>query len=162
MARAAQAKTTAENPPVTAPKRKRPTRAKTKPTKPPVVGTPFPPGLSGNPGGRPKGLARHVRDQCGGNGELLVSMMLSAMSGRLPDGVEADGVTQKFKPVDVPDRLAAARWLGDRGWGKAPAYAPIEEGDPLDISEQAETEMAADLDRALDELAEKRRKRNAA
>lgn len=157
MARAAQAKTAAENPPVTAVKRKRPSRAKTKPP----VGTPFAPGQSGNPGGRPKGLARHVREQCGADGNLLVQMMMTAMSGRLPDGVDAQGEPQ-FVKVDVPDRLAAARWLGDRGWGKAPAYAPIEEGDPLDISEQAETELAADLDRALDELAEKRRKRAAA
>lgn len=32
------------------------------------------------------------------------------------------------------DRLEASRLLADRGWGKAPAYAAIEEADPLDLA----------------------------
>jgi hypothetical protein len=32
------------------------------------------------------------------------------------------------------DRLEASRLLADRGWGKAPTYAAIEEDDPLDLA----------------------------
>jgi len=32
------------------------------------------------------------------------------------------------------DRLEASRLLADRGWGKAPTYAAIEEADPLDLA----------------------------
>jgi hypothetical protein len=39
------------------------------------------------------------------------------------------------------DRLEASRLLAERGWGKAPAYAAIEEGDPLDL---ADAEKAAE------------------
>jgi hypothetical protein len=31
------------------------------------------------------------------------------------------------------DRVAACRELLDRGWGKAPAFASIEAGDPLEL-----------------------------
>jgi hypothetical protein len=43
------------------------------------------------------------------------------------------------------DRLEASRLLADRGWGKAPNYAAIEEGDPLDL---ANLEAAAEEFRA--------------
>jgi hypothetical protein len=43
------------------------------------------------------------------------------------------------------DRLAASRLLADRGWGKAPTYAAIEEADPLDL---ANLEQAAEDFRA--------------
>jgi hypothetical protein len=43
------------------------------------------------------------------------------------------------------DRIAAAREIFDRGWGKAPAYAPIEGGDPLEES---------DLDKAIKDIAD--------
>ena len=43
------------------------------------------------------------------------------------------------------DRIAAAREIMDRGWGKAPAYAPIEGGDPLGRTE---------LDKAIQDLAD--------
>jgi hypothetical protein len=32
------------------------------------------------------------------------------------------------------DRLEASRLLADRGWGKAPTFAAIEENDPLDLA----------------------------
>jgi hypothetical protein len=43
------------------------------------------------------------------------------------------------------DRLEASKLLADRGWGKAPTYAAIEEGDPLDLAamEQAAEEFRA-------------------
>jgi hypothetical protein len=39
------------------------------------------------------------------------------------------------------DRLEASRLLADRGWGKAPTHAAIEEADPLDL---ANLEQAAE------------------
>jgi hypothetical protein len=43
------------------------------------------------------------------------------------------------------DRLQASKLLADRGWGKAPTYAAIEEEDPLDL---ANLEAAAEEFRA--------------
>lgn len=124
-------------------------------------GRPFQPGNSANPGGRPKGIARYARDRVGNDGHLLIDFMVQAMTGRLPDGVDAQGQT-KWVDVPVRDRLAAAMWLGDRGFGKAPQFAPIEEDDPLDLKgEQELEELAAELDASIDELAAKRAKREA-
>ena len=46
------------------------------------------------------------------------------------------------------DRLEASRLLADRGWGKAPAYVPIDEDNPLgleDVKAAAEEFRAAIL-----------------
>jgi hypothetical protein len=43
----------------------------------PVVGRPFAPGVSGNPGGRPKGLARYVRALVGEDGRRVADLMLA-------------------------------------------------------------------------------------
>jgi hypothetical protein len=43
------------------------------------------------------------------------------------------------------DRLEASRLLADRGWGKAPAYAAIEEDNPLGLED---VEAAAEEFRA--------------
>jgi hypothetical protein len=45
------------------------------------------------------------------------------------------------------DRLEASRLLADRGWGKPPTYAAIEEADPLDLAnlEQAAEEFRAKI-----------------
>ena len=44
-----------------------------------VTGAGFVPGVSGNPGGRPKGLARTVREMVGEDGSLVAEFMLSVM-----------------------------------------------------------------------------------
>jgi hypothetical protein len=48
------------------------------------VGRPFPKGVSGNPGGRPQGLARYVRELVGDDGRRIADFML----GVLDDGTE--------------------------------------------------------------------------
>ena len=72
-----------------------------------VVGKPFPKGVSGNPGGRPRGLAAYVRESTG-NGQEMVDLMTSVMRGETIDGT---------KPR-IKDRMDAASWLSDRAFGK--------------------------------------------
>lgn len=69
-----------------------------------MTGAGFQPGISGNPGGRPKGLARRVRELVGENGEAIAEYMHSVMND---------------ERARTADRLEAAKWLADRGFGKA-------------------------------------------
>ena len=82
-------------------------------------GRPFLKGQSGNPGGRPKGLVSAIREQTR-NGEELVTFMLRVFRG------EADGVRLR-------DRLDAATWLADRGFGKPTQAMELagKDGEPL-------------------------------
>lgn len=109
-----------------------------------VTGAGFQPGRSGNPGGRPKGLARKARELCGDDGETVLLYLASIMA----DTKAANS-----------DRIAAAKLLLERGWGKAPTFAPIEDGDPLELAEAEAAEIAASFDRRLDEVARKREQR---
>ena len=69
-----------------------------------VTGAGFLPGHSGNPGGRPRGLARRVRELVGDNGELILEFMVDVLGD---------------ETARTADRLQAAKWLADRGFGKA-------------------------------------------
>jgi hypothetical protein len=88
----------------------------------------WPKGISGNPGGRPQGLAKATRELVGEDGMKLVQLWWDIAR----DETRRDS-----------DRLEASRLLADRGWGKAPAYAPIEEDNPLGLEdvEAAEEEF---------------------
>jgi hypothetical protein len=74
----------------------------------------FPKGVCGNPGGRPQGLARATRELVGEDGMALAQLWWDI----------ARDETQRSS-----DRPEASRLLADRGWGKAPTYAAIEEAD---------------------------------
>ena len=74
-------------------------------------GRPFAPGVSGNPGGRPKGLARYVRELVGDDGRRIADFMLSV----LDDEAER-----------TETRMQAAAWLADRGFGKSPVTVDVE------------------------------------
>lgn len=68
-----------------------------------MIGRPFQRGASGNPGGRPKGLTRRVREIVGDNGEVIAAFMFELMTD---------------ESARNADRIEAAKWLGDRGFGR--------------------------------------------
>jgi hypothetical protein len=62
------------------------------------------------------------------------------------------GTSGSNAAASVATRLEASRLLADRGWGKAPTYAAIEEEDPLDLASLEEA--AEDFRRRIIRLAE--------
>jgi hypothetical protein len=136
------------------------------PEKKDVTGPPvehrFKPGQSGNPGGRPRGLARKVREVLGDDdGEALARFWAAIMSGYVVNIDPETGARSHVK-VEMADRISVSKLLAERGWGKPPAYAPIEDDDPLGTTIREEAEIAASFDARLDEVAERRKRREAA
>ncbi len=72
-----------------------------------VTGKGFLPGHSGNPGGRPKGLAERVR-RATHDGKTIVDFMVAVARGGKIDG----------RKPRLCDQMDANKWLADRGWGK--------------------------------------------
>jgi hypothetical protein len=95
-----------------------------------VTGRGFMPGRSGNPGGRPKSLAKATRALVGEDGEALIEIWWSIAN----DPMRRDA-----------DRLRASELLADRGSDKAPAFSAIAEADPLGLED---AERAAEEFRA--------------
>lgn len=82
---------------------------------------PWKPGQSGNPGGRPKGLASLVREETK-DGKELVEVMLKIVRGELTSTeTYLDKKGQPHEVVHEPaprDKIEAVKWLADRGFGK--------------------------------------------
>ena len=93
------------------------------------------PGQTGNPGGRPKGLAEKVRGATR-DGESLVRFFLAVSAGKVPD---EHGRAIKGKTVELRERIEAHKWLADRGYGKA--VQPVEASGPGGGPMQFEAEI---------------------
>ena len=94
---------------------------------------PWKPGQSGNPGGRPKGFARQIREATKDGAELVAYAV------------------DRFANGSAKERWDALEWLTDRGFGKAASHAPVEDGDPLELGDVER--RIADI---MDELAPRR------
>ena len=88
----------------------------------PGIETRFKPGQSGNPSGRPKGIAKTVREHFGNSPSELVAAL------------EIEMRNERARPTE---RIQAARTLLEFGWGKAATFAAIEGQDPLEMDEVA-------------------------
>ena len=78
-----------------------------------TIGKPFAPGVSGNPGGRPRSMGGYIRSITS-DGEEIVDLMVAVMRGETINGM---------KPK-IKDQMDAVSWLADRGFGRA--ITPVE------------------------------------
>ena len=107
---------------------------------------PWKPGESGNPGGRPKKLAKRVRERI--SEDDLIDFQLAVLT---LDGESLERWQITGKEVRLADRQEAHKWLTERGHGRAASLPTVEDGDPLELGDVERT--IADL---VDELASKR------
>ena len=90
--------------------------------------SPWQPGQSGNPSGRPKGtrdLAGYVLETTDG-GKELVDALVSLARGVMPNvAVQEGSRPRKDQQVRPADQLKAIEMLLDRGFGRAPQQLDI-------------------------------------
>jgi len=90
--------------------------------------SPWKPGQSGNPSGRPKGtrdLAGYVLESTDG-GKELVDSLLSLARGIMPNvAVQEGSRPRKDQQVRPADQLKAIEMLLDRGFGRSPEQLDI-------------------------------------
>lgn len=123
---------------------------------------------AGHKQGRPKGLAKRVREAveiAGGDQNMLVTIMVQHATGYRqlihPNDEENGKPVETWQEVSVNEQQAAIRWLAERGYGKALEFVPIEDADPLELGGDLAA-VAAGIRREMDELAAKRRERELA
>ena len=100
----------------------------------------FLPGHSGNPGGRPAGLATLIRETTN-DGQELVDFMLSVFRGE-------HGEEPRL-------RADAATWLSDRGFGK-PTVSAVDDGHTRRAAN--DVEPGGGIEPLMDRLTEMRRR----
>ena len=90
--------------------------------------SPWKPGQSGNPSGRPKGtrdLAGYVLESTDG-GQELVDVLVSIARGFMPNvAVQKGSRPRKDQQVRPADQLKAIEMLLDRGFGRSPQQPDI-------------------------------------
>jgi len=90
--------------------------------------SPWKPGQSGNPSGRPKGtrdLAGYVLETIDG-GEELIDSLLCLARGTMPNLAAQEGSrTRKDLQVRPADQLKAIEMLLDRGFGRSPQQLDV-------------------------------------
>ena len=90
--------------------------------------SPWQPGQSGNPSGRPRGtrdLAGYVLETTDG-GKELVDALLSIARGILPNlAVQEGSRPRKDQQVRPADQLKAIEMLLDRGFGRSPQQLDV-------------------------------------
>ena len=90
--------------------------------------SPWKPGQSGNPNGRPKGtrdLAGYVLETTDG-GKALVDALVSIARGVMPNvAVQKSSRPRKDQQVRPADQLKAIEMLLDRGFGRSPQQLDI-------------------------------------
>ena len=93
--------------------------------------SPWKPGQSGNPSGRPRGtrdLAGYVLETTDG-GKELVDALLSLARGIVPNvAVQEGSRPRKDQQVRPADQLKAIEMLLDRGFGRSPQQLDIPHG----------------------------------
>jgi hypothetical protein len=96
-----------------------------------VIDGRLPKGRSGNPGGRPLGLARKTRELVGGDGERIVNFWIDTME---------DPTCRRA------ERLEASRLLAERGWGKTASFEFVEKDEEdQSAATQEQLNVAVDL-----------------
>ena len=90
--------------------------------------SPWKPGQSGNPSGRPRGtrdLAGYVLETTAG-GKELVDALVSIAKGAMPNlAVQKGSRPRKDQQVRPADQLKAIEMLLDRGFGRSPQQLDI-------------------------------------